>query len=51
MTAVIKKSAFLVLAALTLVACAGTSPYNDPDSQRERSKDAQDEMRRDTSRY
>ena len=35
-----------------LAACSSTSsPYGDPDAQRDRSKDAQDEMRRDTSRY
>ena len=38
----------LLLTALTLVACAGYSPYGDPDSQRDRSTDAQDEMRKDT---
>lgn len=39
----------LILAVLTL-SCSGHSPYNDPDAQRERAKEAQDEMRRDMSR-
>lgn len=38
----------LILAVLTL-SCSGHNPYNDPDSQRERAKQAQDELRRDTS--
>ena len=47
----IRKAILLVLAALTLAACAGHNPYNDPGAQRDRSQGAQDEMRRDTSRY
>jgi len=48
----IRKAILLVLAALTLAACAHhRDPYNDPGAQRERSQGAQDEMRRDTSRY
>ena len=40
----------LILAVLTLSCSSHNSPYNDPDSQRERAKEAQDEMRRDMSR-
>jgi len=40
---------------LAITACSSSSaardPYNDADSQRERSGGAQDEMRRDTSKY
>jgi len=43
----IKTGFLLILTVLTLVACA-SSPYGDPDAQRDRSKEAQDEMRRDT---
>ncbi|MBI3187843.1 MAG: hypothetical protein HYZ31_08305 [Gammaproteobacteria bacterium] len=39
----------LILTVLTL-SCSSQSPYNDPDSQRERSKQAQDELRRDVSK-
>ncbi|MDH5611500.1 MAG: hypothetical protein OEY66_03455 [Gammaproteobacteria bacterium] len=43
------KTAFLLmLTVLTLVACSSFNPYGDPDAQRDRSIDAQDEMRRDT---
>lgn len=41
----------LTLLTASLSACGTHNPYGDPDSQRERSKDAQGEMRRDTSRY
>jgi outer membrane biogenesis lipoprotein LolB len=51
MTTQIRKAILLVLAALILAACASHNPYNDPDAQRDRSKGAQDEMHRDTSRY
>lgn len=51
MTPQIRKAILLLLAALTLAACASHNPYNDPGAQRERSQGAQDEMRRDTSRY
>ena len=44
----LKTGFMLILTALTLVACTSHNPYNDPDSQRDRSKEAQDEMRRDT---
>lgn len=44
------KTGFMLLLTALLAACATHSPYNSPDSQRERSKDAQDEMRRDTSK-
>ena len=50
MTKAIRSALLLFFTMITLVACS-SNPYNDPDSQRERSKDAQDEMRRDTSRY
>ena len=45
----------LLLTALTLAACSSApeakrDPYNDADSQRERSKQAQDELSRDTAR-
>lgn len=43
----LKTSFMLILTVLTLVACSGYT-YGDPDAQRDRSKDAQDEMRRDT---
>jgi type IV pilus biogenesis protein CpaD/CtpE len=51
MTIQIRKAVLLVVAALTLAACASHNPYNDPGAQRDRSKGAQDEMRRDTSKY
>ena len=43
----------LLLAALTIVSCSSApaparDPYNDADSQRSRSGQAQDEMSRDT---
>lgn len=41
----LKTGFLLILTALALVACSGYT-YNDPDAQRDRSKDAQDEMRR-----
>ena len=44
----LKTGFMLILTVLTLVACTSTNPYGDPDSQRDRSKGAQDEMRRDT---
>ena len=43
----LKTGFMLIITLLTLVACS-SNPYSDPDSQRERSKGAQDEMRRDT---
>jgi len=43
----LKTGFLLLLTALTLVACTGHT-YGDPDAQRDRSKEAQDEMRRDT---
>ena len=43
----LKTGFMLILTVLTLVACSGHT-YNDPDAQRDRSKGAQDEMRRDT---
>jgi hypothetical protein len=52
MNLIIKTILTLLLASFALAACSSTpSPYNSPDDQRSRSKDAQDEMRRDTSRY
>ena len=48
----VKTILLLIFIATGISACAGSSsPYGDPDGQRDRSKDAQDEMRRDTSRY
>ncbi|MCK4705557.1 MAG: hypothetical protein KAT90_08765 [Gammaproteobacteria bacterium] len=44
----LKTGFMLILTVLTLVACSSYSPYGDPDSQRDRAKGAQDEMRRDT---
>ena len=44
----LKTGFMLILTVLTLVACSSHSPYGDPDAQRDRSKGAQDEMRRDT---
>jgi len=42
----------LFVTMLSLGACSSNpSPYNDPDGQRERSKDAQREMSNDSSRY
>ena len=48
----VKTNIILILTALLLAACSSAphNPYGDPDSQRERSKQAQDEMSRDTSR-
>ena len=48
---VIKSIVLLIITTLSIIGCSSNSPYGDPDAQRERSKDAQDEMRRDTSRY
>lgn len=39
----------LIFTVSGLVACS-SNPYGDPGAQRERSKQAQGEMRRDTSR-
>ena len=47
MNNILKTGFMLILTVLTLVACS-SNPYNDPDSQRERSRSAQDEMSRDT---
>ena len=44
------KTGLLLLLTLLMSSCAGHSPYNDPDAQRERAKEAQEEMRRDMSR-
>lgn len=56
MRAFLKTSTLILLAALAISGCASdpapaNDPYNDADSQRSRSGSAQDEMRRDTSRY
>ena len=51
MISTIRNILALTLVALALAACASHNPYGDPDAQRDRSKDAQDEIRRDTSRY
>jgi uncharacterized protein YcfL len=47
MNNIIKTGFMLILTVLTLIACS-SNPYGNPDSQRDRSKSAQDEMRRDT---
>jgi hypothetical protein len=47
---ILKTGFMILLTMLTLTACSGSSPYGDADSQRERSKEAQDEMKRETSR-
>ncbi|MDH5611512.1 MAG: hypothetical protein OEY66_03515 [Gammaproteobacteria bacterium] len=44
----LKTGFLLIVTVLTLLACSGNSLYGDPDAQRDRSKQAQDEMRRDT---
>lgn len=45
----LKTGLLLLLTMLMLVACSTSpNPYGDPGAQRDRSKDAQDEMRRDT---
>ena len=51
----IKTSIAILLTALAVVSCSSTpapqrDPYNDADSQRSRSGQAQDEMSRDTSK-
>ena len=45
MNNILKIGFMLILTMLTLVACSSNNPYADPDSQRERSRSAQDEMR------
>lgn len=50
MNKLLKTGFMLMLTALMLTACESYSPYGDAGSQRDRSKDAQDEMRRDTSK-
>lgn len=39
---------FMFIFTVLLSSCASNSPYNDPDAQRDRAKEAQEEMRRDT---
>ena len=56
MKPVVKMNILLLLAAIVITGCASdpapaNDPYNDADSQRSRSDKAQDEMRRDSSRY
>ena len=46
----LKTGFMLILTVLMLVSCASNNPYNDPDSQRDRAKKAQDEMSRDMSK-
>ncbi|MDH5473395.1 MAG: hypothetical protein OEY87_05200 [Gammaproteobacteria bacterium] len=41
------KTGFIVILAMLTLSCSNLNPYSDPDSQRERAKQAQDEMRRD----
>ena len=55
MKSVIKTTIVLLLTAMAITACSSdpvvqNDPYNDADSQRSRSKQAQDEMSRDTSK-
>ena len=40
------KSGFILILVVLMSSCSSYSPYNDPDGQRERSKQAQDEMSR-----
>ena len=49
MKRVLTSALVLVFTVLTLTACS-SNPYGDPDGQRDRSKGAQDEMRRDTAK-
>lgn len=49
MKSLIKTNIVLLLTALSVVACS-SNPYNDADSQRERAKQTQDELSRDTSK-
>lgn len=46
----LKAGFMLLLSLLMLASCASNNPYNDPDSQRDRAKKAQDEMSRDISK-
>ncbi|MCW8924466.1 MAG: hypothetical protein OQK69_12720 [Gammaproteobacteria bacterium] len=41
---------FMLILVALMSSCSSQTTYGDPDAQRERSKQAQDEMRRDTSR-
>jgi len=51
MNRILKTGLMLMLTVLTL-SCAspGHNPYGDPDAQRDRAKQAQDELHRDTSK-
>lgn len=51
MIAAIRNVLALLLVTIALSACGTSNPYDDADAQRERSRDAQDELRRDSSRY
>ena len=44
----LKTGFMLILTVLILASCTSPNPYGDPGAQRDRSKEAQDEMRRDT---
>lgn len=50
----LKISIALLLTALTIAGCASSEakrdPYNDADSQRDRARQAQDELSRDTAK-
>ena len=55
MKSIVKTNITLLLTALLITSCSSTptperDPYNDADSQRSRSGQAQDEMSRDTSK-
>ena len=55
MKSIVKINIVVLLTALLIISCSSTpaskgDPYNDADSQRSRSGQAQDEMSRDLSR-
>ena len=44
------KTGFMLILTVLMASCSSHNPYLDPDAQRERAKDSQDELHRDTSR-
>ena len=42
------KTGLLLILAVLSISCSSSSIYNDPDSQRERAKEAQGELSRET---
>lgn len=46
MKPVITLFSLLLVSIMSVAGCSNHNPYGDPDSQRDRSKDAQDEMSR-----